>query len=247
MVHGMLLEVVRRQCPHVNMADENGKLGRCPSSAPEVTEVGGRRGSRGVVDSAALPQPEPQRRRRRPPRALVSADERMMACERERNRVREMNHAYGLLQRALPAPATGKPGEKLTKLECLRLAINYIRDLEDMLETCPSPSEHSMPPSPSTPPSPASSYLASFLAPSPDSYLTTSPDSYLAPSPDSYIDPCSPDSCLTPSPNSHLTPSPDSYLTASPNPADTSSSSWDWLHCSNPSTIQESAPNLVIF
>ena len=73
--------------------------------------------------------------------AKMSKYRRKTANARERLRMGEINTAFDQLKEKIPLPALGgvnnkiQKCEKLTKINILHIAINYIRALEDILET----------------------------------------------------------------------------------------------------------------
>lgn len=71
--------------------------------------------------------------RRRP----LSKYRRKTANAKERERMREINNAFHALRNAVPGGHVAKPekGERQTKLNILKLAMNYIEALSEVLET----------------------------------------------------------------------------------------------------------------
>lgn len=97
------------------------------------------------------PKKQPKPKTKPPP---LSKYRRKTANARERNRMKEINQAFEILQESVPAypvlpvNAQGKTCEKLTKITTLRLAMNYIQALSTLLkdgptETSTFDSEHS--------------------------------------------------------------------------------------------------------
>jgi hypothetical protein len=82
------------------------------------------------------PKKQPKPKSQPPP---LSKYRRKTANARERSRMREINTAFDVLQQVVPAypilpvNAQGKTCEKLTKITTLRLAMNYIQSLSQML------------------------------------------------------------------------------------------------------------------
>ncbi|KAK8743365.1 hypothetical protein OTU49_001400 [Cherax quadricarinatus] len=72
---------------------------------------------------------EPKEKQKPPP---LSKYRRKTANARERNRMKEINDAFVTLQKAIP-DLPGADAEKLTKITVLRLAVNYINALADVL------------------------------------------------------------------------------------------------------------------
>ena len=82
-------------------------------------------------------QPRKRGPKPRPKTAPMSKYRRKTANLRERLRMGEINTAFEYLREKLPNPVQSSKGkcEKLTKINILHVAINYIRAMENLLET----------------------------------------------------------------------------------------------------------------
>ena len=72
------------------------------------------------------------------PSSKMSKYRRKTANARERQRMGAINVAYDRLKDTIPLPTVGlgrQKCEKLTKINLLHIAINYIRSLQDILDT----------------------------------------------------------------------------------------------------------------
>jgi len=91
------------------------------------------------------PKKQPKPKSKPPP---LSKYRRKTANARERNRMKEINTAFDALQQVVPAypvlpvNAQGKTCEKLTKITTLRLAMNYISALSNLLNNGDDPSDN---------------------------------------------------------------------------------------------------------
>lgn len=93
-------------------------------------------GMLGVAQSALLPPYDPSRLKKHgkngqpPPIAVARRN------ARERNRVKQVNDGFALLRQKIPnhvAAGYGDRGKKLSKVETLRMAVEYIRSLQRLL------------------------------------------------------------------------------------------------------------------
>ncbi|XP_041654153.1 neurogenin-1 [Cheilinus undulatus] len=132
--------------------------------------------------SSLSPQPEHvQKKRRRGRRSdatvqVVKKNRRMKANDRERNRMHNLNDALDALRRVLPA----FPDEtKLTKIETLRFAHNYIWALSETIRIADlTTNPNANPPLCDPPLSPPSSWSSSGSSSSSSpSYCASSPGS----------------------------------------------------------------------
>ena len=111
----------------------------CEAGAPSDSAKSKQRGSKRKTDN------EDRLGRKRGQRSKNSSSKmskyrRKTANARERMRMGEINVAYDRLKDTIPLPAVGSGSgrqkcDKLTKINLLHIAINYIRTLQDILDT----------------------------------------------------------------------------------------------------------------
>lgn len=75
---------------------------------------------------------QPRAKARPPP---LSKYRRKTANARERDRMKDINTAFDLLEQSLPDPALHTQAEKVTKITVLRLAIDYIKAMSELLDS----------------------------------------------------------------------------------------------------------------
>ena len=97
--------------------------GQCPPSAPTTTPLA----NHGLNNQNVAGKHKSTSRRN----------------ERERNRVKHINSTFSVLRQHLPA--SHRCAAKMSKVDTLRNAINYIKQLQDMLSTSSPPSSSSSP------------------------------------------------------------------------------------------------------
>jgi hypothetical protein len=104
----------------------NAKYGLRAVSIQKRAEVEGRKGQPRKRGPKPRPKPQP-----------MSKYRRRTANLRERMRMGEINTAFENLREKIPTPLAANKGrcEKLTKINILHVAINYIRALESILDT----------------------------------------------------------------------------------------------------------------
>ena len=106
--------------------EKDGKYGLRGTSIQKRIEVEGRKGQPRKRGPKPRPKPQP-----------MSKYRRRTANLRERMRMGEINTAFESLREKIPTPLAATKGrcEKLTKINILHVAINYIRALESILDT----------------------------------------------------------------------------------------------------------------
>jgi bHLH factor len=106
--------------------DKDAKYGLRGTSIQKRIEVEGRKGQPRKRGPKPRPKPQP-----------MSKYRRRTANLRERMRMGEINTAFEGLREKIPTPlaTTKRRSEKLTKINILHVAINYIRALESILDT----------------------------------------------------------------------------------------------------------------
>ncbi|XP_040581263.1 uncharacterized protein [Lepeophtheirus salmonis] len=105
--------------------DSNGKYTLRACSIQKRIETESRKG-----------QPRKRGPKPRPKPVPMSKYRRRTANQRERQRMGEINVAFEKLREKMPSPTSGKNRcEKMTKINILHVAINYIRALESILDT----------------------------------------------------------------------------------------------------------------
>ena len=98
--------------------------------------VGSTAGSHGTSAASVLPPYDPSRLKKhgkngQPPPVAVARRN-----ARERNRVKQVNNGYAVLRQHIPshiAAGYGDRGKKLSKVETLKMAVEYIRGLQRLI------------------------------------------------------------------------------------------------------------------
>ncbi|XP_025903480.1 neurogenin-1 isoform X2 [Nothoprocta perdicaria] len=125
-----------------------------------------------AAEAAGAPREQQQQRRRRRGRARARTEallhtlkrsRRVKANDRERNRMHHLNAALDALRRVLPTPPEDA---RLTKIETLRFAYNYIWALAETLRLAEQRRAPALRPAPPSPHSDSGLSSASPCAPS---------------------------------------------------------------------------------